>query len=66
MQLNQNVFFSDLSVTYKHRRVDYELTANNLLGKTSYQQDAIAVNYYVIRRYVLRPRDILLKVSFSF
>lgn len=64
--LNNNVFFSDLSLFYEHKRMEYELCVNNIFNKKAYCQNFISPDYSVISKFNIRPREFIFKISFRF
>lgn len=66
IQLKESLTFTDLSLLYHTRRVDYELIGNNLLGIKQYEQTSLHTDYVVTNMYRLRPQEVLLKVSLGF
>lgn len=66
LELKRNVFFSDFSASYQFKNISIEAIVNNLFGKTDYQQDFVSANFYIVNRYILRPRDFIVKVAFGF
>ena len=65
-EIHKNAFFSDASLDYTLKRIELSLTAHNLFGTDTYQQELVTADYHVINRYTLRSRDILATVSFNF
>ena len=66
LETEENSWFADFTASYTHKRMEFRLNVNNLLGKSIYQRESISPiekNYY---RYTLRPREVLAKVSFTF
>ena len=66
LETEENSWFADFTASYTHKRMEFQLNVNNLLGKSIYQRESISSiekNYY---RYTLRPREVLAKVSFTF
>lgn len=66
LETKENSWFTDFMASYTYKRVEFQLNVNNLLGKSSYEREFISSierNYY---RYTLRPREVLVKVSFAF
>jgi hypothetical protein len=66
LDTNKNTWFSDISASYTHKKMEIRLDINNIFGKSSYEREFISSierNYY---RYTLRPREVLAKVSFTF
>lgn len=66
LETEENSWFADFTASYTHKRMEFRLNVNNLLGKSIYQRESISSiekNYY---RYTLRPREVLAKVSFTF
>lgn len=60
--------FSDLLFRYtpKKRKVDFELMCNNLFDSKQLQMVASSVTIYTESTYQLRPRQLMVKVSFPF
>lgn len=59
-------WFSDFSVSYTYKKMEFSVNVNNILGKDTYEREfisSIEKNYY---RYTLRPREVLAKVSLTF
>lgn len=66
LETKDNSWFTDFNASYTFRRMEFQLVVNNILGKASYEREFISSierNYY---RYNLRPREVLIKVSFTF
>ena len=66
LDTNKNTWFSDISASYTHKKMEIRLDINNIFGKSSYEREFISSierNYYC---YTLRPREVLAKVSFTF
>lgn len=66
LETGENSWFADLTASYTHKRMEFLLNVNNLLGKSVYQCEFISSierDYY---RYTLRPREVLARVSFTF
>jgi hypothetical protein len=64
--LGQQVLFSDLSATYNFGRFELGLSARNIGNKHAYEQKLVATDYQVINQYKLRPREYMLRLSFSY
>lgn len=60
-----NNALTNLHVSYKTKRAEYTLAANNLFDNTHYTQSIASVYYNSLTRYTLRPREIIAKVSFD-
>lgn len=59
-------WFTDFAASYTYKRMEFQLSLNNLLGKSVYEREFISSierNYYC---YTLRPREAVAKVSFTF
>ena len=66
LNTDDNSWFTDFVASYTHKRMEFQLNVNNMLGKSTYEREfvsSIERNYY---RYTLRPREVLAKVSFTF
>ena len=66
LNTGENSWFADFVASYTHKRMEFQLNVNNMLGKSTYEREfvsSIERNYY---RYTLRPREVLAKVSFTF
>ena len=66
LETGENSWFADLTASYTHKRMEFLLNVNNLLGKSVYQCEFISSierDYY---RYTIRPCEVLAKVSFTF
>ncbi len=66
VEMKENSWFSDFSASYTYKKMEFQLIANNLWGKTIYEREfvsSIESNFY---RYTLRPREFIVKISFSF
>ena len=66
LETKENSWFTDFTASYTYKRVEFQLNVNNILGKSTYEREFISSferNYY---RYTLRPREVLVKVSFAF
>lgn len=66
LDTDENSWFSDCSISYAIKKMEFRLDINNILGKSTYEREFISSiehNYY---RYTLRPREVLAKVSFTF
>ena len=66
LKTKENSWFTDITASYTYKRVEFQLNVNNILGKSTYEREFISSierNYY---RYTLRPREVLVKVSFAF
>lgn len=66
LDVNENSWFADFSASYSHKKMEFRLAINNILGKSTYEREyvsSIERNYY---RYTLRPREVLVNVSFTF
>lgn len=66
LEYEEHSWFSDFSVQYTYKKLEFQLKANNVLGKSVYEREfvsSIERNYY---RFALRPREILTRVSFTF
>lgn len=66
METEECSWFTDFAAGYTYKRMEFQLTLNNLLGKSVYEREFISSierNYYC---YTLRPREAVAKVSFTF
>lgn len=66
LDVNENSWFADFSASYSHKKMEFRLAINNILGKSTYERESVSSierNYY---RYTLRPREVLVNVSFTF
>ena len=66
LNTDDNSWFTDFAASYTYKRMEFQLNVNNMLGKSTYEREfvsSIETNYY---RYMLRPREVLAKVSFTF
>jgi hypothetical protein len=66
LETKENTWFTDFMASYTYKRMEFQLNVNNILGKSTYEREFISSierNYY---RYTLRPREVLVKVSFAF
>ena len=66
LDVNENSWFADFSASYSHKKMEFRLSINNILGKSTYERESVSSierNYY---RYTLRPREVLVNVSFTF
>ena len=66
LETDENSWFTDFAASYTYRRLEFQLKANNILGKSVYEREfvsSIERNYY---RFTLRPREFLAGVSFTF
>ena len=61
-----STYFTDLTITYTHRLFEIQLAAQNLLNHAEHYNRNVS-NFLVRENfYTLRPREILLKIYFSF
>lgn len=66
LETKENSWFTDFTASYTYKQMEFQLSVNNILGKSTYEREFISSierNYY---RYMLRPREVLAKVSFAF
>ena len=66
LETKENSWFTDFTASYTYKQMEFQLSVNNILGKSTYEREFISSierNYY---RYTLRPREVLAKVSFAF
>ena len=66
LETKENSWFTDFTASYTYKQIEFQLSVNNILGKSTYEREFISSierNYY---RYTLRPREVLAKVSFAF
>ena len=66
LETKENSWFTDFNASYTYKRMEFQLSVNNILGKSTYEREFISSierNYY---KYTLRPREVLAKVSFAF
>jgi hypothetical protein len=63
----QQYLFGDASVRLKPKKskIDYELLLNNIFNTTEFTGLQLADNIAIISNYIIRPRQVLFKVSFS-
>jgi hypothetical protein len=63
----QQYLFGDASVRLKPKKskIDYELLLNNIFNTTEFTSLQLADNIAIISNYIIRPRQVLFKVSFS-
>ena len=60
---NKDVFLSDVSARYKFKKVNLELIVNNITNLDRYVKEEISNLMESRTVYKLRPREVLLKLS---
>ena len=66
VETHEDSWFSDFYANYTYKRVEFQLKVNNIMGKSTYEREyvsSIERNYY---RYTLRPRELIVGISFNF
>ena len=66
LETKENSWLTDFTASYTYKQMEFQMSVNNILGKSTYEREFISSiqrNYY---RYTLRPREVLVKVSFAF
>lgn len=66
LETKENSWLTDFTASYTYKQMEFQMSVNNILGKSTYEREFISSierNYY---RYTLRPREVLAKVSFAF
>lgn len=63
---NVKIFFADLSVTYKHRLMEIDLSANNLFNQDNYSYSTFNGLDRFDYVYKLQPRMVMVTVSHKF
>ena len=58
-------FFSDMSIAYKMRNSEISLCLNNIMGNDTYERRIIKSNFTTYTVYRLRPREFIIKYSFT-
>lgn len=58
-------FFSDISVSYKMKDSEISLCLNNLLGNDTYERRIIQSDFIIQTIHRLRPREFVIKYSFT-
>jgi len=61
----KNLCFLDMGLSYAAKRMEYTLSANNLLNTKKYSSTTFSTNTIYSTEYDLRPLSILLSVKFS-
>ena len=61
----RNLCFIDMGLSYVVKRMEYTLSANNLLNTQTYSTASFSTNTIYSTSYALRPVSILLSVKFS-
>ncbi len=63
-----NFYFADMSIRYRPKKstLDYELTCQNLFNIKTFATTFLSNNVETISEYQIRPRQLLIKMSFSF
>jgi len=62
---DRNIFFLDASLSFKHKRFEYILEGNNLLGRNSFSSSTYDENAGYTYTRTLRPVSLMFKVRFS-
>ena len=58
-------FFSDMIISYQLRNSTISLSLNNLIGNNTYERKIIKYNYITHTVHRLRPREFIIKYSFT-
>lgn len=61
----RNLCFLDMGLSYVVKRMEYTLSANNLLNTQTYSTASFSTNTIYSTSYALRPISVLLSVKFS-
>ncbi|MCM1484339.1 MAG: TonB-dependent receptor [Muribaculaceae bacterium] len=63
--LDRHVWFGDAKVTYRYRRLDWELELNNLFNRRIFTRVQYTDMDIYTSTYTLRPRSIMLRLRFK-
>lgn len=63
---DKSMFFTDASLSWRHKRVDLDLECRNLLGSDLYSSAVYNDITTYVYTYELRPLTVLLKVRFNY
>jgi len=66
MEANKNFWFMDFLSRYSYKGLELELKVNNVIGHVSYEQEFVSSIEQNNCLFMVRPREIVAKVSFSF
>ncbi len=61
-----NMLFADMGITYKFDKMDVELNCNNIFNERSYSYSIVSDLDTYFYQYRIRPRSVILIVSFRF
>lgn len=61
-----SALFLDLSANYQYKNFEFKLSANNIVGKSFYEQHNISSLEESFIMYKIRPREFVLSASFTF
>lgn len=61
-----NMFFADVGITFKHAQFEFNLSTNNLFNEKSYSYSIFSGLDRFDYEYKLRPRMLLLSVSYNY
>lgn len=64
--VRSSIYFMNLSLSYQHKHYSVELTAHNMFNKQLYQQHTITSLSELLLTQTFRPREFLLKLSYTF
>lgn len=62
---DRNIFFADLSVSYKAKRMEYILEGRNLLNSTTFSEARLGGTSSFVYTTKLRPVSVMLKIRFT-
>lgn len=65
LETEEHSWFSDLSARYTYKKLEFQLKANNILGKSVYEREFVSSIERNYNRFTLRPREFLVGVSFA-
>lgn len=65
LETEEHSWFSDLSARYTYKKLEFQLKANNILGKSVYEREFVSSIERNYNRFTLRPREFLVGVSFT-
>lgn len=63
---NENSWFADFSLRYTLKRTEFRLDVNNIMGRSVYEREFVSSIEQNRCLYTLRPREVIVGVSFSF
>lgn len=58
-------WFTDISSQYSYKRINFELLVHNLMGSSFYEQELVTSIERTYNIFTIRPRELLIKVSFT-